>query len=87
MGGQLSVPQVMLSVPDWVKRSGEYNKAKRVRNRFLKKFSQLYSRVHSRWFERPSPGVKERERIDRRFSGPGSNAFKNQCDLVQFSAI
>jgi hypothetical protein len=77
MGGQLSVPQVMLSAPDWVKRSGEYNKAKLVRNRFLKKFSHLYRSVHSRWFERPSPGVKERERIYRRFRGPGSNALKN----------
>jgi len=38
MGGQLSVPQVMLSVPVRVKRSGEYSKGKAACNRFYRNF-------------------------------------------------
>ena len=41
MGGQLSVSQVMLSVPDWVKRSEEYNKAKIRRNRYFQQFEHF----------------------------------------------
>jgi hypothetical protein len=37
MGGQLSVPQVMLSVPHGVKRSEEYIKADCERNRYFEK--------------------------------------------------
>jgi len=37
MGNQLSVPQVMLSAPDRVKRSGEYSKPKSVCNRYFEK--------------------------------------------------
>jgi hypothetical protein len=37
MGGQLSVPQVMLSVPDRAKRSEEYIKGNTGCNRFLQK--------------------------------------------------
>ena len=90
-GSQLSVPQVMLSVPQsWVKRSAQYNKANSLCNSFFQKSLSL-TRLSQRECPTmpPDTGVThpfQKGKTTPRLRGPPAQDPGKRAPFRQFSA-